>query len=35
MKNKICMQRPIVALGDIYEICRPVNKVLKYLAYKV
>ena len=30
-KNKICMQRPIVALGNIYEICRPVDKVLKYL----
>ena len=35
INNKICMQRPIVASGDVYEICRPVDKVLKYLNLKV
>ena len=32
--NKICMQRPIVAAGGRFEICRPADKVLKYLDQK-
>ena len=29
--NKTCMQRPIVGFRGKFEICRPVDKVLKYL----
>ena len=32
--NKNCMQRPIVGVKGIFEICRPVDKVLKYLDKK-
>ena len=31
INNKNCMQRPIGGVKGIYEICRPVDKVLKYL----
>ena len=31
INNKNCMQRPIVGVEGIFEICRPVDKVLKYL----
>ena len=34
INNKNCMQRPIVGVKGIYEICRPVDKVLKYLDKK-
>ena len=31
INNKNCMQRPIVGVEGKFEICRPVDKVLKYL----
>tara|TARA_Y100000389_G_scaffold188088_1_gene210244 strand:+ start:1223 stop:1582 length:360 start_codon:yes stop_codon:yes gene_type:complete len=34
IKNKNCMQRPIVGVKGKFEICRPVDKVLKYLEKK-
>ena len=34
-KNKICLQRPIIFTGKEYVICRPVEKVLKYLSNKI
>ena len=34
IKYKVCLQRPIVALENKYEICRPVGKVIKYLNSK-
>jgi len=34
INNKNCMQRPIIGVGSIFEICRPVDKVLKYLDKK-
>ena len=34
INNKNCMQRPIVGVEGIFEICRPVDKVLKYLDKK-
>ena len=34
INNKSCMQRPIVGVNGIFEICRPVDKVLKYLDKK-
>ena len=30
-KNKICMQRPIIRVREKFVICRPPEKVLKYL----
>ena len=35
INNKNCMQRPIVGVEGIFEICRPVDKVLKYLDKKI
>ena len=34
INNKNYMQRPIVGVKGIFEICRPVDKVLKYLDKK-
>jgi arsenate reductase len=30
-KYKICMQRPIISVNEKYVICRPPEKVLKYI----
>ena len=35
INNKNCLQRPIVGVEGIFEICRPVDKVLKYLDKKI